>query len=306
MTVPQNSGRVLWTVLALGFSIAGVSRSLSAQSMPLNILLTNDDGYDAAGIVAVRSALINAGHRVTLVAPSENQSGSSVRLTTSGVIAYREHEDGVWSVAGSPADAVLIGLLNIMRDDLPDLVVSGANFGQNLGYASSSGTVGAATFAIYAGIPAIAISVGIDLDERTMQPTPFVSTARTFPRAADFVVGLIRELQASQSDADGLLPSHTLLNVNHPSLEPADIKGTRLVAAGRGGGFQVRYADTDNPEELRVVLESASAGSDSSGDTDTQLFALGYITISVLDGIWDAGTLARTSVSGRLSAINRE
>ena len=128
----------------------------SAETRHLRILLTNDDGYNTPGIQAVRSALLESGHDVTLVAPLENQSGSGARVTSSGVLQYKQQSDGVWSVDGSPADSVLVGLLHIMKEQAPDLVISGANFGQNPGYAINSGTVGAATVAMYAGFPAIA------------------------------------------------------------------------------------------------------------------------------------------------------
>ena len=88
----------------------------------LSILLTNDDGIDALGITAMRDALVVAGHRVTVVAPLENQSGSAMRFTTSGVIQYSERSDGVWTVDASPADAVTLAVLLILEDDPPDLL----------------------------------------------------------------------------------------------------------------------------------------------------------------------------------------
>ena len=90
-----------------------------------------------------------AGHHVTLVAPLTNQSGSGARFTTRGVLDFTEQSTGVWTVDGSPADAVRVALTHHLKgSDAPDLVISGANFGQNLGYASTSGTVGAATASI--------------------------------------------------------------------------------------------------------------------------------------------------------------
>ena len=89
---------------------------------------------------------------------------------------------------GSPADSVLVGLLHILQGETPDIVISGANFGPNLGYASSSGTVGAATMAMHVGIPAIAVSVGIDPAEYSATPIPFPSTFGAFDGAAEFTV----------------------------------------------------------------------------------------------------------------------
>lgn len=87
-------------------------------------------------VVAVFVALVAAAHHVTLIAPLTNQSGSGMKVSTQGMLAYKEHSAGVWSVDGSPADSVLVGLLHIMQIEPPDLVVSGANFGPNLGYAN--------------------------------------------------------------------------------------------------------------------------------------------------------------------------
>jgi hypothetical protein len=128
----------------------------------LDILLTNDDGFEAQGIRALQAALLAAGHRVTLIAPRDNQSGASARIST-GPVRYREEAPGVWAVDGSPADAVAVGLQVIIGDRLPDLVVSGANFGHNVGAtANVSGTVGAGLIAEYLGVPAVAVSVGME------------------------------------------------------------------------------------------------------------------------------------------------
>ena len=88
-------------------------------SEPLRILLTNDDGFDSPGIQAVHDSLVAAGHEVILVAPLGNQSSSGMRVITHGKLDYQEHAPGVWPVDGSPADAVLVALLHIMKEDAP-------------------------------------------------------------------------------------------------------------------------------------------------------------------------------------------
>ncbi len=111
--------------------IIGPTRLAAVQADGgLNVMLTNDDGYQAPGIAAMKAALEAAGHRVTVVAPLSNQSGSGMSLTTSGTLDYSLQEEGVWSVDGKPVDAVALGLVHMMREDRPDLVVSGLNFGQ--------------------------------------------------------------------------------------------------------------------------------------------------------------------------------
>ena len=74
-----------WLVAALLLTVA-MATPVSLAGQSLNVLLTNDDGYDAPGIAAVREALLEAGHRVTVVAPLENQSGVGSAITTSGTM----------------------------------------------------------------------------------------------------------------------------------------------------------------------------------------------------------------------------
>jgi 5'-nucleotidase len=280
---------------------------VAAEPASLNILLTNDDGYDQAGIKAVHKALIAAGHNVTLVAPLHNQSGSGMRVSIQGTLDYKEHSEGVWSVDGSPADSVLVGLLHIIQGETPDLVISGANFGQNLGYANSSGTVGAATMAMRVGIPAIAISVAIDPAEyNTAQSTlPFPSTFGAFDGAADFTVKLVRDLQDAREEVGNLLPEKAILNVNYPAKKPEEITGVRLLEATWDVGFRIAYEETGEAGQLAVQLQPLDPGTPEDDDDDWQWLSRGYITITVLDGNTDAGETLRDAISSRLSALGK-
>ncbi len=128
----------------------------------LNILLTNDDGYQADGIRAMGAALAEAGHRVTMLAPSGNRSCTSHRITVHDRLAIENHgeTDGVpaYSCSGTPADCVRVGVLSGLFDR-PDIVVSGINHGVNLGDdVRYSGTVSAAAEAALLGLPGVAIS----------------------------------------------------------------------------------------------------------------------------------------------------
>ena len=202
---------------------------------PLRILLTDDDGYDAGGITAVRAALTRAGHDVTEVAPDGNRSGSGA--ATSDDRDLQDTDDpGVRTVSGTPADAVIAGLAALRAAGRPpDLVVSGTNLGRNTGSGiTESGTVGAAVTAAHAGFPAIAVSTDRARDEDDCTAT------------AAFVVRLVAALAGSRPPfAPG-----TVLNVNHPVaaasgvtwLPPAQITldGDRMeldgdVADGDGG-----------------------------------------------------------------------
>ncbi|MDH3363541.1 MAG: 5'/3'-nucleotidase SurE [Gammaproteobacteria bacterium] len=273
----------------------------AAEPTPLRILLTNDDGYDSPGIKTVHEALVAAGHDVTRVAPLSNQSGSGLRVTTQGTLDYKEQSTGVWSVDGSPADSVLVGVLQVMKDDPPDIVISGANFGPNLGYAGSSGTVGAATMAMYVGLPAIAISVGVDPAEQSAEPIPFPSTFRAFAGAAEFILKVIRDLQQARVDNGNLIPKNAILNVNYPPADPEEIQGFRVLQATWDAGVRIAYEETGEAEQLKIQLQLMEPGAPRGDDVDWQWFARGYITISVLDGNSDAGASLRDAVARRLS-----
>jgi 5'-nucleotidase len=129
------------------------------------ILLTNDDGIQSPGLWAAAAALAAVGH-VTVAAPQDQSSGMgrSLPSTSSGIIAEQKlrvngQEWTVYAVNGSPAQAVQHGVLEIMPKK-PNLVVSGINYGENVGLGTTiSGTVGAAMEAASLGIPALAISL---------------------------------------------------------------------------------------------------------------------------------------------------
>ena len=153
------------------------------------ILLTNDDGIQSPGLWAAAAALEEIGF-VTVVAPAEQSSGMgrSLPSTSSGTIdLHRVQVNGrsweVYAVGGSPAQAVLHGAMEIMRCK-PDLVVSGINYGENLGTGITvSGTVGAALEGAAIGAPAIAISLETLIEEHlTYSESVDFSTAAYFTR----------------------------------------------------------------------------------------------------------------------------
>ena len=131
----------------------------------MNILISNDDGVFAPGILAAKQAVEDLGD-VTVVAPDKNNSSVGRRITLFKHLQLSSHEldDGSlgYSVSGSPADAVIVGA-NYVMDMKPDLVITGINQGVNISCdITSSGTVCAAFEAVSLGIPAIASSLFID------------------------------------------------------------------------------------------------------------------------------------------------
>ena len=221
---------------------------MSAFGESLRILVTNDDGFDSAGITALRQALIDAGHDVTVVAPATQQSGKGGSLNTGvfdftvggGTMQLINHGDGVWSLAGTPSDSVKAGLDIVMAGNPPDLVVSGLNEGQNIGKpgTNGSGTIGAALRGAFSGVPAIAASMEILFPEAG---DDFPSTQISYAPAAEFVARAIAAL-VDKNGAD-VLPKHVrLLNINFP-VPYADIEGVKLTALAEGSDLELPLFD---------------------------------------------------------------
>jgi len=167
------------------------------------IFLTNDDGIQSPGLWAAAEALSDIGY-VTVAAPRDQSSGfgRSLPSTSDGIIrpeilTVRGKQWTVYAVGGTPAQAVLHGLLEIMKRK-PDLVVSGINYGENLATGVTiSGTVGAAMEAASQGIPALASSLETD------QKMHFsYSTEIDFSTAAYFTALFARKLLEKQFPAD--------------------------------------------------------------------------------------------------------
>ena len=272
--------------------------SAIADGAGLRILLTNDDGWDSPGIEAAADALRADGHAVTVVAPLSQQSGSGMKVTL-GALAVIEQRPGVWSVDGSPADAVGIGLHWIMRDAPPDLVVSGINLGQNLGNnVMLSGTVGAAMMAVQQGVPGIAISAGLDLAEASGEPR-FRSTLAAYPGAAALTARLVAMLAHNRGAA--LLPPAQVLNVNYPALPEGKPKGVVWARASAYGGFRMTYAAGASG----TVTSGIAHDTDGRAEiiTDTGRFAAGYVTLSVLNPNWNAEPSAAAAVRARVTDV---
>lgn len=267
------------------------------QVHALNILLTNDDGYDHPWIRAVHASLVEAGHQVTLVAPAENQSGRSAALTLSKA-QIDNPEPGIYAVHATPASSALAGL-SIM-DERPDLIVSGTNEGANIGVLSSfSGTVGAVVAALHMGgepIPGIAISGNLIDSEGDVHSEANLAHGR---QIADFLARLVAHLEDSQDERGGLLPSGIALNVNYPVVSPDQVKGVGIYSHGRNLSSlfsQMARARQDSEASERqsqladdTFLSSVQQdGEPSALDGDIAALLDGYITIVPIDGDYTA------------------
>lgn len=253
---------------------------------PLHILLTNDDGHQAAGIQTLHRILKQAGHQVSMVAPSSEQSATGMGITSRRNLALQQIEESSWHLDGQPADTILVALRHLLEDNPPDLVLSGINFGPNLGTAlHMSGTIGAAIMATLNGIPAIAVSAGMRFDEIKSQ---FPTTYEILEPAAEFTCSVVDSLRSSVDENGRLLPKDVLLNINYPALPKDQIKGVLHPEISSGRMITLGYHRCD---ETGHVVPRYYAGVDPEKphkeDGDVRAHLEGYITISAIKPRWN-------------------
>jgi 5'-nucleotidase len=183
------------------------------------ILLSNDDGYFANGLIALRKYLSKYAHVVT-VAPDRDRSGASHSLTVTRPLRVKRIEKDYYAVDGTPTDAVMIAVYRLLKRK-PDLVVSGINCGANMGEdVTYSGTVAAAMEGALFGIPSIAVSLtGMGRSNHLDQ--------KEYLKAAKFTYKVIKQAEKKK------LPEGVLLNINVPMGPDVDIKKYAITNLGK-------------------------------------------------------------------------
>lgn len=184
----------------------------------MRILLTNDDGVFAPGLEVLEAIARSVSDDVWIVAPQEEQSGKARAITLNSPVRVRQEEERRFAVAGTPADAVLLGVLEILKDHKPDLVLSGVNRGQNIAEdTSQSGTVAGAFEGMRLGVPSVAFSQARNF--RKGQPIPW-DTARAW--GPKVLQGLLKTGW----------PKDTVINVNFPDRLAEDVAGVEVTRQG--------------------------------------------------------------------------
>jgi 5'-nucleotidase len=233
--------------------------------MRLRFLVSNDDGVQSPGLVALAEALAQIGD-VTVVAPDSERSAFSSALTLDRPLRPVQQPNGFWAVNGTPADCVHLAL-NGFLDFEPDMVVSGINAGANLGDDTLySGTVAAAMEGRFLGKTGLAVSLvgahGKGYGIESYRP------------AADSVVRLIQGWSRLN------LPQRTILNVNVPDLPLADLRGFRVSRLGH----RARAKDVLEQKDPRgrKVYWIGIVGNPLDGGTDTDFHAVseGYVSVT--------------------------
>jgi 5'-nucleotidase len=187
-----------------------------------NILITNDDGFEALGIRALKDALSSVGD-VKLVAPAVEKSACGHSLTLSKPLHFIEFEEECYRLDdGTPSDCVFLALNKFYRDRKPDLVVSGINRGANMGEdITYSGTVGGAMEGVIQGVPSISISQVCnnrcdDVDKLG------------YRLAKEVIVEVAERIKRWGFPLD----RRKLLNINVPPLSPKESKGVKITYSG--------------------------------------------------------------------------
>jgi 5'-nucleotidase len=279
--------------LVAGGAIAHTASSAcytSSHTTPLEILVTNDDGVDAAGIDTLVEALrLEPNVTVTVVAPKLNQSGSSnqtspvselseeVASTLSGYPATAIASTNLSpprNGSGSPADAVSWAFRN--QNLSPDIVISGTNKGQNIGlFSTLSGTVGAARRARIGGVPAIATSTGGEVNI-LVGPFDFATaTSETLNLFRDWRLGLRNNSVT------------TVESINIPSCETGfSLRGTIESVLTVGGCIP------SNPDIASQSCDPGIGVPVADGATDVEAFHNGYVSIANVGSTYSAQSCA--------------
>jgi 5'-nucleotidase len=232
----------------------------------MNILLSNDDGFQAPGIVAMYHALkALPGVQVEVVAPEHNNSAKSNALTLNAPLYVHQAANGFRYVNGTPADCVHIALTGLLSYR-PDLVVSGINNGANMGDDTIySGTVGAAMEGYLFGIPALAFS-------------QIEKGWGHLDDAAAVAAELVAQIGGHQ--IDGGKP--WLLNVNMPNLPRGQIKPPRICRLGRRHAAEKVITMVSPRGETMYWIGGAGPAADAAEGTDFHATAQGHIAITPL------------------------
>ena len=228
----------------------------------MQILLSNDDGYQAQGLRALYDAISTIADTV-VVAPDRDRSGASNSLTLEQPIRARQTDTGFIRVEGTPTDCVHLAITGLLETE-PDMVVSGINAGANMGDdVLYSGTVAAATEGRFLGFPAIAVSMSSH-------------TPRHFDTGARVTAGLVQRLFEQP------IASDSILNVNVPDLPYEELQG--MVATRLGHRHKAEPVVKSEDPRGRPIYWVGPAGAEQDAGPGTDFYAVrnGFVSITPL------------------------
>jgi 5'-nucleotidase len=185
----------------------------------MRILVTNDDGIHSPGLAVAEKIAQSLSDDVWVVAPENEQSGASHSLTLASPLRLRQISERRFAVSGTPTDCVMMACLHIMKQQPPDLVLSGVNWGSNLADdVTYSGTIAGAMEGCALGIASIALSQSYEEGSR---------------HDIDWSAGEAHGAKTVAALVKAGWPAGTLINVNFPRCAAAAVKGVKVVPQGK-------------------------------------------------------------------------
>lgn len=233
----------------------------------MKILIVNDDGVHAPGIKALKKALDPLGE-IVVIAPLEERSTTGHTLTLDHPLRLVEIEKNVYGCSGYPADCTLMGLAHLLKENKPDVVVSGINRGANLGQdIYYSGTVAGAREAVFHNVPAISVSLVVDFQKT--HETPHYDVAGEYVRRM-IEKGFHQELAPLQ-----------MLNVNVPNMK--DPKSPLMTTMGFRRYSEEIAARDDFRGRPYFWVGGVYEGHVGQGGSDCHSVELGHVSVSLLN-----------------------
>lgn len=234
----------------------------------MRILLTNDDGVNAPGLKVLEAIARTLSDDIWIVAPAEENSGAGHSLTLSRPVRIRKHGEQHYSVAGTPTDSVMLALGVIMKDQKPDLILSGVNRGANLGDdVTYSGTVSAAMEGVLAGVRSIALSQ-VYSKEGMGDNVPFAAAEAWGERVLRPILSMPFE-------------PRVLINVNFPACAPDVVQGIKVVRQGFHDYSRGSIVKGTDPRGYDYYWFGLHGVEQTPGhDTDLEAVGDGYIAVT--------------------------
>ncbi len=235
----------------------------------MRILITNDDGIHSPGLDALVKVARTISDDVWIVAPETDQSGVAHSLSLNDPLRLRDVGERRFAVKGTPTDCVILGARHVMKDKLPDLLLSGVNRGHNLAEdITYSGTVAGAIEGALLGIPAIGLSQGYPPGHR---------------ENVDYSAAEVHGKRVIEQILAAGLPRGGLVNVNFPALPADKIAGVRATVQGQRSQWQAqveqRRDGRGNPYFWVIVGHEIG---DPEADSDLKAVSEGYISVTPL------------------------
>ena len=226
----------------------------------MRILISNDDGYQAEGIIQLAKSLSEIAE-VIVVAPSENKSAASSSLTIGKPLKPIQIENNVYAIDATPSDCVHLALCGFIKESI-DLVVTGINFGANLGDdVIYSGTVAGAIEGRFLGLPSIALSLAS-------------WECNHFDTAGNIAKILVDQIDKAP------LSTNTIINVNIPDIPMHEIKGIKTTRMGSRHKSAPSIQDSKNPSLFWIGENGKEA--DNAEGTDFHAVSNNYVSVTPL------------------------